>query len=160
MEFMITLCNTSAMILKSKIPNASPLEWSVNMLDKVEYWLELADDDIATAKWLLKGHRLLHTAYFSHLIAEKALKATVANHTNKIPPKTHNLSRLAELANISAKLGEPQHDLLERLTPFQIEGRYPEDKESLSKTLTLNYCKQLLSETEAFLCWIKQELGK
>ena len=130
------------------------------MLNKVEYWLGLADDDIETAKWLLKGHRLLHAVYFCHLIAEKALKAVVADNTSKVPPKTHNLSRLAELANIHDKLEEAQHDLLERLTPFQIEGRYPEDKESLGKNLTINYCKQLLSETEDFLCWIKQELEK
>ena len=130
------------------------------MLDKVEYWLELADDDMATAKWLLQGHRLLHTAYFCHLVAEKTLKAAVANQTSKVPPKTHNLGRLADLANLSDKMEDSQHDLLERLTPFQIEGRYPEDKESLSETLTLNYGKQLLNETEEFLCWIKQELGR
>ncbi|MDR2045205.1 MAG: HEPN domain-containing protein, partial [Clostridium sp.] len=48
------------------------------MQSKVEYWLELCDDDLATAKWLLEGGRLLHCGYFCHQIAEKALKAVVA----------------------------------------------------------------------------------
>ena len=33
------------------------------MSNKVAYWLDLCDDDLITAKWLLEGGRLLHCGY-------------------------------------------------------------------------------------------------
>ena len=57
----------------------------------------------------------------------------------------------------SAKYGI---NLLNKLTPLQIEARYPEYKEKIAALLTENYCNKLLEETEGFLCWIKEKLGK
>lgn len=34
------------------------------MLDKVDYWLELADEDVITAKALLKSKRFLPMGFF------------------------------------------------------------------------------------------------
>jgi HEPN domain-containing protein len=130
------------------------------MQSKVEYWLELCNDDLATAKWLLEGGRLLHCGYFCHQIAEKALKAVIANDANEIPPKTHDLQRLATRGGVFDSLTDGQLALFDKLTPLQIEARYPEYKERIAGTLTAEYCKQLLSETEGFLCWIKQRLEK
>lgn len=130
------------------------------MLDKVDYWLELCDDDIKAATAMLKSRNFLWTGFICHLVAEKALKAAIANITNDVPPKIHKLTRLAEIGNIYDKLSENQKNLLEKLTPLQIEGRYPEHKERVSARLTQQYCKQLIVETEEFLCWIKHQLGK
>ena len=44
------------------------------MLEKVEYWFDLADEDVPVAKLLLDGKKYLHAGFFCHLIAEKALK--------------------------------------------------------------------------------------
>jgi len=57
------------------------------MLDKVEYWLDLADEDLLTAKALFAKERFLHMGFFCHLLVEKALKAVVASVTSEIPPK-------------------------------------------------------------------------
>lgn len=58
------------------------------MLDKVEYWLDLAADDVSVAELLLNGQKYLQAGFFCHLIAEKALKAMVVSITSEIPPKT------------------------------------------------------------------------
>jgi hypothetical protein len=50
--------------------------------------------------------------------------------------------------------------MIDKLTPLQIETRYPEYKERIAATLTVEYCGELLNETEGFLCWIKQQLEK
>ncbi|MCL2054389.1 MAG: HEPN domain-containing protein [Oscillospiraceae bacterium] len=130
------------------------------MLDKVEYWLDLADDDVNVSKSLFEKKHYLQMGFFCHLIVEKALKAIVAKVTHEVPPKTHHLKKLAVKAEIHDKLSDKQLTLLEDLSPLQIEARYPEYKESLAKTLTADYCKQLLKETEEFLCFVKKELGK
>jgi len=82
------------------------------MLNKTEYWLELCDDDLNVAKWLLKGKKFLHMGFYCHLITEKALKAVIANTTNDLPPKIHHLLRLAEIGEIRQELNESQVELL------------------------------------------------
>ncbi len=128
--------------------------------NKISYWLELGDDDILTAEALLSAERLLHTGFFCHLAVEKALKAIIAGVTNEVPPRIHDLNKLADRGNILGTLSDSQLVLLDRLTPLQIEARYPEYKEKISGELTVDYCKQLLADTKAFLCWIKNRLGK
>jgi len=130
------------------------------MFDKVEYWLELCDDDLRAAKNLLASKDYLWMGFICHLIAEKALKAVVANTTEEAPPKIHDLPRLANIAGISGELPEGHKNLLNNLMPLHIEARYPEHKEKVAATLTDDYCAKILKETEEFLCWIKQKLEK
>jgi len=130
------------------------------MSAKTEYWLELCEDDLLTAKALFQSKRYLHMGFFCHLTVEKALKAVIAHKTDEIPPRLHDLDRLAVLGGISESLSEEQLALLNKLTPLQIEARYPEYKERIMRTLTSTVCEQLLAQTEEFLCWIKQQLEK
>ena len=130
------------------------------MLDKVEYWLDLAAEDASVADLLLDGKKYLHTGFFCHLIAEKALKAMVASVTSEIPPKTHDLAKLAELAGVFDDLTEQQMNLLKDLNPLNIEARYPDYKAGIASILTAEKTTKLFKETEDFLCWIKQKLEK
>jgi len=130
------------------------------MFDKVNYWLEMCDDDLITTKAMLDAGRLLWAGFICHLVAEKALKAVIANKTNETPPKIHNLRKLAEMGGIFGDLSEAQRGLLKKLMPLHIEARYPEYKQKIKETLTTEYCGDIFAETEAFLCWIKQRLGR
>ena len=130
------------------------------MKDKTLYWLELCDDDLITAKALLNSLRFLHMGFFCNMIVEKALKAVITENTDAIPPKIHDLEKLAKLGDIFDKLSEEQFELIDKVMPLQIEARYPEYKDKIVKTLSEEYCEKLLNETEEFLCWIKQRLEK
>jgi HEPN domain-containing protein len=134
-------------------------QWNV-MSAKTEYWLELCDDDLLTAKALFQSERYLHMGFFCHLIAEKALKAVIAHKTNELPPRIHDLDKLAFLGGINESLSEEQLVLLDTLAPLQIEAKYTKYKKRISATLSTKHCKKLLNETEEFLCWIKQQLEK
>ena len=129
------------------------------MLNKAEYWLGLCDNDLKAAKAMLEANQFLWTGFICHLIVEKAIKAIIASKTCEIPPRLHKLSRLAEIGDIYDELDKDQQELLDILTPLQIEGRYPEYKEKVSAKLTKSYCRQLLTHTEEFVCWTKQRLG-
>ncbi|MCL1820466.1 MAG: HEPN domain-containing protein [Oscillospiraceae bacterium] len=130
------------------------------MIDKVQYWLDLCDEDLSVAEVLLKSKKFLHMAFFCHLIAEKALKAVVAHNTSDTVPKIHKLKKLAALGNITNDLSAEQLKFLDRLMPFHVDGRYPENKQAIAITLNAKNCKGIFEETEEFLCWIKQKLGK
>ena len=130
------------------------------MLDKVEFWLDLADEDVPVVKILLNEKKCLYAGFFCHLIAEKALKAMVASVTAEIPPKIHDLAKLAVRGGIFDELTEQQHNLLKTLNPLQIEARYPEHKERMERRLTPEVIECLFKETEEFLSWIKKKLEK
>ena len=130
------------------------------MHDKVGYWLDLADEDVPVVKLLLDGKKYLHAGFFCHLIAEKALKAMVASVTSEIPPKIHDLAKLAEQSGIFDELSEQQLNLLKELNPLNIGARYPDYKERIAKNLSSKTAARIFTETEDFLCWIKQRLRK
>jgi HEPN domain-containing protein len=98
--------------------------------------------------------------FICHLVAEKALKAMIMAKTDDFPPKIHDLKSLAKRSGIADELSKEQFALLEQLNPMQIEARYPEHKDKISAALTLEKCRKIYNDTEGFLCWIKQRLGK
>ena len=105
---------------------------------------------------------ICHVGYiwvsFVTLVAEKALKAALSESTDEVPPRTHDLHRLASLSGIFDELNDEYLDLLDKLNPLQIEARYPEYKSKILSSMNKKHCTELLEETEGFLCWIKQKL--
>lgn len=70
------------------------------------------------------------------------------------PPYSHNLRYLAEKSGLVPKLNNDQLELLDRLMPMQIAGRYPADKYKMLKSLDTTICTQLITELERFLEWL------
>ena len=109
---------------------------------------------------MLNSGRYLYVGFMCHQVIEKALKAIIARDyiDDEIPPKTHNLQKLAEKAYLFSKMTEEQKDTIGKLNPLNIEARYPEYKNRIAANLTNDICKNLIKETEGLLCWIKQQL--
>lgn len=78
-----------------------------------------------TAEILINNGKLLQGLFFCHLAIEKILKALIQKKTLKIPPKSHNLKYLSELASI--EITEEQNLIMAVLMKYQMEGRYPEN---------------------------------
>ena len=91
---------------------------------QVEYWLNGSQDDIEAPAVLLEKRKIRQSLFFAHLAVEKALKAHVSKATDAVPPRTHDLLRLAELAGIS--IPAPRRVFLARLQRYCMEGRYPD----------------------------------
>jgi len=125
---------------------------------KIQYWMELAIYDLDTAESMLKTKRLLYMGFMCHQVFEKSLKAYYWHINKKEPPYTHNLLILCNKTGLDSLLSENQRKLINLLMPLNIQARYPEDKESLSKSLTLEVCKKIYNETREFYIWIKQLL--
>ena len=126
--------------------------------EKIQYWLDLADEDLTVANTMLKNQHYLYMGFMCHLTIEKALKAVVAEVTNAMPPKSHHLTELADKAQLNTKMNADQQSFLLLLNPLNIEGRYPEYKSYTASVLTKEKCESILKETEDLLCWIKQQL--
>jgi HEPN domain-containing protein len=57
-----------------------------------EYWLDMAEYDIESAKVMQKGGRYLYVGFLCHIMAEKSLKAVIAKD-GTTPLKIHTLTR-------------------------------------------------------------------
>ena len=69
--------------------------------EHIKYWLESAQHDLESAKTIFNSKRYDWCLFVGHLALEKILKAIfVERNDNKMPPKMHNLVRLAELSGI------------------------------------------------------------
>ena len=127
------------------------------MADQIEYWLDLADYDLGVAKTMLKNKHWLYVGFMCHQVIEKALKAVISRDES-LPPKIHDLAKLAVCSGLMDVMSEAQQDFIETLNPLNIEARYPKYKDSLAQNLGSAVCRQILKETEGLLCWIKEQL--
>jgi len=125
----------------------------VNVPKQIEYWRKSSDEDFAAAQSLAEQGHLRHSLFFAHLAIEKMLKAHVTRQTNDIPPRTHNLIRLAEIANL--KLDPKREGFLREFGVYQLEGRYP-DSEQLPVDSGL--AREEVSRAKEMLIWLKTEL--
>lgn len=80
-------------------------------MSRVEYWLDLAEYDLKTAKAMLKSKRYLYVGFMCHQVVEKALKAFFVENLKTQPPYIHNLTRLAEKSGLYERLNETEGEL-------------------------------------------------
>ena len=127
--------------------------------DKIDYWVEISEYDLETAKAMLQTKRFLYVGFMCHQSVEKMLKANYVKVTNKIPPYVHGLKKISVQGEIYDCFSEEQIELLATLEPFNIEGRYPVLKMEISKMLDKNVCQNLIKDTEELIKWIKNKLS-
>jgi HEPN domain-containing protein len=120
--------------------------------EKIKYWLTSAENDWVVANHLLEKGDYPYALFFGHLTLEKILKAIIVRKTNEPPPLTHRLVFLAEKAGIPASA--EQLELLEIVTDFNLEARYPDERFSFFQKCTAEFTKDFISKIEEFRKWL------
>ena len=128
------------------------------MKEKIEYWMDMAQYDLETAKVMLKGKRFLYVGFMCHQVVEKVLKGYYVYVKGDSPPYTHNLSYLADQSGLYDEMIEDHKDLIDLLEPLNVQARYPTDKERLIQSLSDQRCNEIIQKTEGLYQWIKQQL--
>lgn len=128
--------------------------------NKINYWLDMAEYDLDTARAMLESGRYLYVGFMCHQVIEKSIKAYFWNSQYEEPPYTHNLLILANKSNLTEHINDDMKKLLNRLMPLNIQARYPQDREELLKILTDQVCIDLLNQTEDLFLWIRTLLKK
>lgn len=123
---------------------------------RVQYWLESAKDDWRVAKHLFERRDYPHSLFFGHLTVEKILKAIYVNKLNESPPYAHRLVHLAE--RLSLKMTEERLSLLETITDFNMEARYPDEKFSFKKRCTKDFTDKYLRKIGEIRKWLLKEI--
>jgi len=117
-------------------------------------WLALADYDIETAHHMLATGRYLYVIFLCHLALEKLLKAHVAEVTQSLPIKTHDLIYLVKKCEL--ELPENHLDFIGKINTASIPTRYPDDLTRALKEYSKSVAKDYLDETMELVQWLKQ----
>ena len=91
--------------------------------DDIQHWITVSDYDYETAGAMLSSGRYVYVIFCCQQAVEKRLKAVIAQKTSKMPPKIHDLQKLATLAEW--EMDAEQNNFLQKLTKYYIETRYP-----------------------------------
>lgn len=118
-------------------------------------WIQISEYDLETAQAMLETGRYLYVPFCCQQAIEKRLKAIIADETAVMPPKIHNLVRLAKLAGVD--LPAEKGDLLEQLNTYYIEGRYADDVAKLMTQMAKKLAGRILRDTREFLSWLVQQ---
>lgn len=124
--------------------------------EKVKYWLVSAEDDWKVAKHLFEKGDYSYSLFFGHLTVEKILKAIYVERLNDNPPFTHRLVFLAEKASV--EMSEEKLRLLETVTDFNMEARYPDEKFSFKRKCTKKFTREYLKEIEGLKKWLAKQI--
>ena len=103
---------------------------------------------------MYKTGRYVYVVFMCHIAIEKILKAIVAETTDKVPPRTHNLLFLIKLADL--KIPQDLFDFVAKLSNASTVTRYPDDFNKLIESYTDEIVKSYLENTERVLEWLKQ----
>lgn len=139
----------------------------MNSREKYEYWLDIAEYDLKTAKSNYKSGRYLYVVFMCQQSIEKLVKGLYVLYTDSEADRTHNIARIIN------KLFEhpdfrliPDYevlmlqrnkyiDLFAELLYYYISERYPNYKEKLSSKVNKDKAKEVLDRTEEVFLWLE-----
>lgn len=126
-------------------------------VERQKYWYDIAEYDFETAQAMYTTKRWLYVGFMCHQAIEKTLKGYWCGCLETDPPYTHNLLRLAEGCGIMNLLDDGQLSFITEMMPLNIEARYPEYKDSLSKEMSMERCQQIIDKTDSLIKWIRDK---
>lgn len=124
-------------------------------MDKSEfakYWIDSSNNDYKAMLNLFKSKDYSWSLFIGHLVMEKLLKALYVRKVDSDIPKTHDLLRLAEKSLLD--LDENKKDLLDLITTFNINARYPDYKHSFYKKCTHDFALENIKKIKELRIWI------
>ena len=94
--------------------------------NQITYWIESANHDLDVAETLFQNKKYDWCLFIAHLVLEKTLKAFYVKNVCELPPRIHDLARLADIVKI--ELDEDTLEFLDAVNTFNISTRYPNEK--------------------------------
>lgn len=121
-----------------------------------DFWVTSAENDWEVAGHLFEKGDYSYALFFGHLTLEKMLKAYFVFSKEGTPPLTHRLVFLAEKCGLT--LSPEQQELLEIVTDFNLEARYPDEKFSFKKRCTRDFAFHYLDSIKEMKEWLMKKI--
>ena len=125
--------------------------------EHIKYWIDSAKHDWETVESLFSANKYDWCLFIGHLVLEKILKALyVQANNNQLPPKTHNLIKLARRTNLN--LTKEQEIFLDEVNDFNLEVRYPQYKNEFHKKCTKKFAANYYQKINEMMIWLKSQI--
>ena len=111
-----------------------------NRLKQITYWINSANHDLDVSETLFKNGKYDWCLFIAHLVLEKILKAFYVKNIGKLPPRTHDLVRMANMAKV--EFDEDTLEFLDAVNTFNISTRYPDEKLKFYKMCTREFTEK------------------
>ncbi len=121
--------------------------------EKVDYWLDIADYDLQTAKAMLTSGRYLYVVFMCQQAMEKTIKALYIQLFDTEPPRSHNLAFLFD--KLGKVISPETVAFFNTLSAHYLNNRYPEYTHKLSSSLDEQRAQDALQNTEETYVWLK-----
>ena len=125
--------------------------------EKVQYWLNIAEEDLDVAEDMHKTKHWLYVAFMCHQVMEKLLKAYWTATHEDLPPYIHSHVKLLDGCGLLDQMTEEQLEFIDFMAPMNIEARYPEYKQNLAAHLNEQVSLDIIDKTKQFKQWILQK---
>jgi len=127
------------------------------MDEATQAWIERAQYDYDTALAMLETGRWIYVLFCCQQSVEKSIKAFISARTGELPPRIHNLVRLADEAGL--ELTPELHRFLGELSAYYIQSRYPEDSLDLSGMVDHGLAEETVQQTAKVNQWLRSMLA-
>lgn len=128
------------------------------MEKQVSYWLAQSDNDLPVAESMLETGHYTWSLFIGHLVLEKMFKAIYVKEHQKIAPRIHDLVKLAKSTSI--KLSDEQLIFLSEVSDFNMEGRYPDEKNQFALKCNKEFSTDYLRRIKEMRTWLKKQIEK
>lgn len=122
----------------------------------VKYWLEESEKDLPVAESMLEKGHFNWSLFIGHLVLEKIIKAIYVREHQKIAPRIHDLVKLAKATSLN--LSEEQLMFLGEVSDFNMEGRYPDEKNQFAKQCNSVFAEKYLKQIKEMHKWLKKQI--
>lgn len=86
------------------------------------------------------------------------IKSLYQQRFKALPPRKHDLFRLADDSGILGECSDSRKMFLSTLTEFYIESRYPGDRASLSSLCDEGFAGEIMRSTWEMIAWLRNQL--
>jgi HEPN domain-containing protein len=124
--------------------------------EKFAYWLEHAQYDMDTAQAMYDASRWFYVVFMCQQAIEKLVKGLYHFYLDKVPPRTHNIGKIAEEfeGKISVSFSEEQKLFFNKLSTFYLSDRYPDFVGNFAIQITKEIAKDILDQTKEAFKWL------
>jgi len=126
------------------------------MEKQVEYWLTESEKDLPVAESMLANGHYNWSLFVGHLVLEKLLKAIYVKEHQKLAPRIHDLVKLAKSINLN--LSGQQLVFLSEVSDFNMESRYPDEKNQFLKQCNREFAEKYLKQIKEMYSWLKKQI--
>ena len=117
-------------------------------------WMNRAKADLAAADGNLRIRQFYVSVFLCHQAVEKGLSALYVECRREVPPRSHDVLRLAVAVNLPARL----RGFVTELMPSSVMARYPDAADAdPAQTYSRRITEIILKNTTEVLDWIRKQ---